>query len=93
MAKLGASSYWIDLGERTVRSFAQGVLVGLGVTAASTPVTHLPWQAALELGAAQAVVCFLMGLAGLKFGDKQTASFLPPPAQTPLMMSALFHKE
>jgi hypothetical protein len=85
------ASFWIDLGERTLRAFAQGALGGFGVGATVLPVTGLPWMLALQMGGSMAVLCFLTGLAGGWTGDKQTASFLPPPDQTPQLMRALAH--
>ena len=76
---MGLPSFWVDLGERTARSFAQGMIAALGVGAATSAITDLPWITALEVGASSSILCLLMGLAAMKIGDQQTASFLKAP--------------
>lgn len=93
MPKLGSASFYIDAAERCARAFGQGALLGLGANAVGIPVHELPWQFACELGVSNAAICFLTCLSSLSFGDKETASFLPPPAQTPLMVASIFHKQ
>jgi Putative lactococcus lactis phage r1t holin len=90
--KPSRASYWIDLGERTIRSFAQSLVATLGVGAALSPVTHLPWLVALEIGASSAVMSVLTSLAAMKVGDPQTASFLPPPKKTEAAVKSLLGK-
>ena len=91
---LGSASFWVDLGERTVRAFAQGCLVGLGVGTAVLPVQTLPWLFAAEIGGTQAALTVLTGLAALKVGDRLTASFLPSPPGNAAAVKAVFtHKD
>lgn len=75
------AGFWIDLAERALRGFAQGAVGALvakaGVKAVTVPVMSLPWLFAAEVGASAAIVSLLMGLAAMKVGDQQTASFLP----------------
>ncbi len=83
---MAVGPFWVDLGERTIRAFAQGMVGALGVTAIASPVTSLPWVFAAEVGASAAVFSILTGFAALKVGDGQSASLVPP-------MKALFLRE
>ena len=107
MSTLGSVSFWIDVGERAVRSFAQGVLTasGVGVAGELTPASlsgalgvkmpSIPWQADLLFGVALAVVAVLTSLASLKIpnSDHDTGSFLPPaPEQLPKLQAFITQK-
>lgn len=77
-------AFWIDLGERTLRAFAQGFLAALTLKgfSAAVPIADMPWLLAVELGASTAIMCLITGLTSIPVGDKNTASFLPPADQT-----------
>lgn len=81
------ASFWVDLSERTFRSFVQAFVgaltVGGGAAAAGTamsshPLLNLPWELSAEVGTVSALVCLLTGLGSMPFGDSTSASFLPP---------------
>lgn len=80
------ASFWIDLGERTFRSFLQAFVGALGVGGVTTsgiahPFMNLPWEFASEVGGVSAVLAFFTGMGAMSFGDKSTASFLPDDKQ------------
>lgn len=73
-------SFWVDLGERTLRAFAQGVLATWTMLQIHVaPGVELPWLFMLQGGGVYAVYTLITGLAGMKIGDSYTASFLPAP--------------
>lgn len=67
-------SYWKDLVERTVASFAGGALSALGGDAVN--LWSANWKFALGLGAGAAVVSVLKGLAARFTGDRESASLV-----------------
>lgn len=85
------ASYWIDLLERVIRSFAQGTLGGFGLGATVHPFTELPWVFALEMGVTTAVLCLLTCLTTIGTGDRKTASYLPPPEKTQQVVQRFMH--
>lgn len=89
---LSSASFWIDVVERLIRTFAQTVLGALG--AGATGITHMPWVTALDLGAGASAISLLLSLASLRIprADSDTGSMLPPPAETPEMMMSLVHR-
>lgn len=74
-------TYIKDLLERTVSSFAGGVLSMLGAGAVSLVDTD--WKAVLSVGAGAAIVSLLKGLAARGVGDTHSASTLPSVRQQP----------
>jgi hypothetical protein len=95
MAPLTSASYWIDVGERTIRTFAGATLSALGLGALSSPsdfIVNMPWALSLLFGASSAAITLLMALAsiGVPGSDPLTGSALPPPAQTPAAFKAFF---
>jgi hypothetical protein len=94
MSSLTKPSFWIDLGERTVRAFAQGAVAVLAINAATTPITALPWITAAAVGASAAVIAVISGIASVAVpgSDPATASFLPPPEQTPALLKSMLRR-
>lgn len=90
---LTSASFWVDTGERAVRSFAQGVLSasGLGVAGQFVPAhVSVPWLAALSFGGVLALVSVLTSLASITI--PATGSFLAPPPSQALRLRTLWKK-
>lgn len=81
---LTSANYWIDVAERAVRNFAQGTLIGLGVSSGVIPGVHLPWASALLFGMSFSAIEVLVSLSSIPVpgADPQTASFLPADPAT-----------
>lgn len=90
MSKLFTRAYWIDLGERTISSAAQGFLVGGGLAGGAAALNQVtldgfPWMAALGGAGGMAVLTAAKCLAAIEIGNKGTASLTkavePAPGQ------------
>jgi hypothetical protein len=96
---LPGASYWLDLGERTIRAFFQGFLAAAALKGAGAAVpgvigiTDFPWLGALNFGIGTAMMAVLTGLSTISLGDRKTATFLPPPDKSPQVMRAVFHRD
>ncbi|WP_116042227.1 holin [Amycolatopsis palatopharyngis] len=66
------NTYFKDLTERVIASFAGGALTVTGLDAVN--VLTLDWKAALGVGGGTALVSLLKALAARKVGDPNTAS-------------------
>lgn len=64
--------FWIDAGERAVKTFAQSALATLG--AGSVNLLHTDWPTVASIGGGAAVVSLLMSLGSERFGNAGTAS-------------------
>lgn len=84
-------SFFVDVTERMVRTFAQTMLAALGV--GKVGFTSMPWVTAIDLAGGATAISLLLSLASLRIprSDLDTGSLLPPPAQTPAMIRALVH--
>jgi hypothetical protein len=69
------TQYLKDLAERTLASFAGGVLSVLGLDVVN--VLDMDWKAALGVGAGAAVVSVLKGWVARGVGSPDSAAFLP----------------
>jgi hypothetical protein len=69
MAVRDRIEFWRDVAERTIRGFAQGMLAGLSVGAATFDKGGLPWLDAFYIGLGSAVIALLLSLAGHRIGD------------------------
>jgi hypothetical protein len=85
VASLTSASFWIDVAERAVRSFAQGTLAAMGVGAANSVqpglTVSVPWHVALVAGCVMGVLSVLSSLAStpVTTSDPYTGSFLAAP--------------
>lgn len=91
MSSFVSGAYWVDLAERTVRSFAVTLAAGL-TTKGIQPINELPWISALTLAGTAAVLSILAGLGATAIPGSapNTASFLPPPTKTAARVKAVF---
>jgi hypothetical protein len=94
--QLATASFWIDLAERTLRTFCQ--TAGGALLVGSTnivPIPQLPFLTAVEIGGSAALLTLLTGLGSIAVpgSDPQTASFLPPPSQTPVLLKAMLRRK
>lgn len=96
---LGSASFWIDTCERSVRAFAQGTLIALGLGAANNVypgvTLSVPWPAALIAGVSFSALTALTCLSSLTIpgADSNTGSFLkPPPDQLPKLHAWFEHR-
>lgn len=64
--------FWIDAGERALKTFAQSALATLG--AGSVDLLTTNWVGALSIGAGAAIVSLLMSLGSERGGYPGTAS-------------------
>jgi hypothetical protein len=73
-------AFWKDAAERAIKSFGQGVVVGLGLIQAgdSSGITAVPLLDALVVGAGMAVASVLTSLGCSKIGPKGTPSVVKP---------------
>jgi hypothetical protein len=84
MASSIFSVAWVKgAGERALKSFAQGALVGLGISTVTTgtdvpEILALPWAAALSTGLSMAALSIMTSIAQPEF----TAGTPPEPALT-----------
>jgi hypothetical protein len=78
--KRDPAEFWRDVAERVIRAFAQGMLAGLGVGAATFDKGGLPWLDSLYIGLGCAVIGLLISLAGGQVGDPRNGSLLKPQA-------------
>jgi Putative lactococcus lactis phage r1t holin len=79
-------AFWKDAAERAIKSFGQGVVVGLGLIQAgdSSGLTSLPLVDALVVGGGMAVASVLTSLGCSKIGPKGTPSVVKPrPPRSP----------
>lgn len=70
--------FWVDTGERAVRTFAQ-VLVA-AITAGLVVTDTAQWTAALLTAVVAALVSVLMSIGGTTVGDPQSPSFFEEAA-------------
>jgi hypothetical protein len=82
---LTSPDFWVDVGERCVRSFAHGALLGLGV--GLVPGQSVPLLAALLFGLLMAFVSLLTSLSSITIpgSDPNTGSYLPMNAGVALV--------
>lgn len=77
--------FWWDLGERSVRTFAQALgaaLLALSPGAVvQLDVRAVDWATTLSIAAGAALLSALMSLGGTKRGNPETASLLSTPKQ------------
>ena len=97
-----SASFWIDCGERAVRSFSTGVLTSSGLGALKefdkvlgVVMPSITWQVSLMFGALQAVGAVLTSLSSLKVpgADHETGSFLPPAPEPAIKLHSLFSRD
>ena len=72
--ELLSPNFWVDAAERSIKTFAYSTMGALPVGAATSEIHHLPWTAALAVGASAAVWSILGSVASLKVGNSGTAS-------------------
>jgi hypothetical protein len=84
-------AYWIDVGERTLRAFATGVVSAFTLLeVGAVPGAHMSWQYLLISGGMYGGYTLLTCLAAMKVGDQSAASFLSPPDKKVPALKALF---
>lgn len=84
MSAIGSVSFWIDTTERTLRSFAQGILTAWGLSLPMIGGLNVPLHVALVAGACYSALTIVtcMGSLVIPKADKDTGSFLAiPPYQ------------
>ena len=74
-----SKAFWIDAGERAVRTFAQA-LIG-AITAGLVVTDAAQWKAAGIAAAVAALVSLLTSVAASGVGDQSTPSLLPTVEQ------------
>jgi Putative lactococcus lactis phage r1t holin len=78
MFDLFSATFWADAGERAMKSFVQGIIVGGGLSAAhgviAATLTSVPWLYALNVGALMAVISVMMSVVSAPIGSEGTAS-------------------
>ena len=70
--------FWVDTGERAVRTFAQALVAA--ITAGFVVTSGAQWKAALIASGFAAVLSVLMSLAGTRVGDDQSPAFFEEAA-------------
>ncbi|MBE7338136.1 holin [Corynebacterium aurimucosum] len=70
---MDSQQFWIDAGERALRTFAQALLASFAV---GTPIWELDWEGSLGIAATAAVISVLTSVAGAGAGNPQSASFI-----------------
>lgn len=74
-----SKAFWIDAGERAIRTFAQA-LIG-AITAGLVVTDAAQWKAAGIAAAVAALVSLLTSVAASGVGDQSTPSLLPTVEQ------------
>lgn len=70
--------FWVDTGERAVRTFAQALVAAITAGLVVTDIAQ--WKAALIASGFAAVLSVLMSLAGTRVGDDQSPAFFEEAA-------------
>lgn len=70
--------FWVDTGERAVRTFAQALVAAITAGLVVTDIAQ--WKAALITSGFAAVLSVLMSLAGTRVGDDQSPAFFEEAA-------------
>ena len=65
-------SFWVNAGERAVRTFAQSLLAVIGIGALG--IADIDWAQALSVGAVAALASVLTSLAALSVGPSDSPS-------------------
>lgn len=80
MSSIFTRSFWRDAAERSIKTAAQGVLIGLGASN-SGPVNLFEFnlQRGLGFAAGGFVVSLLTSIVSAPLGESGTASLLPAP--------------
>ena len=65
--------FWLDLGERALKTFAQAVAAAL---LAGQLITDIDWKAALGLAATAALASVVTSIASASIGNPATASLV-----------------
>src|SRR6516225_3795310 len=68
--------FWRDVLERIIRAFAQGMLATLVIGWRTFDKGGLPWLDSFYIGLGCAVIALLLSMAGGKFGDINSGSFI-----------------
>ena len=71
-------SFWVDLTERAVKTFAQTLLAVLAV---GVPVWEMEWVSALGIAAGATVLSVLTSIASASTGSNDTASLVSAPGR------------
>jgi len=72
-----SKKFWMDLAERAIKSFAQGVLLNLGVSDTGPfNIFETTWMNLVGFGLGAMTLSILMSLASLKVGDNSSASLV-----------------
>lgn len=73
-----SKSFWSDLVERAVKTFAQTLLAVLAV---GVPVWEMEWVSALGIAAGATVLSVLTSIASAGAGNQDTASLMSAPGR------------
>lgn len=71
-------SFWKDLTERAVKTFAQTLLAVLAV---GVPIWEMDWVSALGIAAGATVLSVLTSIASASTGNHDTASLVTAPGK------------
>lgn len=84
---MGSKSFWIDAGERAVRTFAQALLALFG--AGVVDVVHAPWGADLAIAAGAAGLSVLTSIVASGVAGSATAGLVDPAPTVPAALASL----
>lgn len=73
-----SKTFWKDLGERAIKTFAQTLLAVLAV---GVPVWEMEWVSALGIAAGATVLSVLTSIASASTGNHDTASLVTAPGR------------
>lgn len=79
--------FWIDAGERAIRTFAQALLALFG--AGAVDVVHTPWLADIGIAAGAAVLSLLTSIVASGVAGSSTAALVEPAPTVPAAVAAL----
>lgn len=82
--------FWVAVGERAVKTFAQALLATLAVSSAPLDVLHVNWAGALSIGLGATLLSVLTSLSGLGIDVPAAVVAQPaPPAVSPAVAPSM----